>query len=61
MLKTSLIQLTEAFPLSADVDSNIKVGSGGGGDKTVKKSLPHIKAIIKATSYLTPNANIIFT
>ena len=60
MLRTSLTQSTKALSLSADVSGYVAVGSGGGGNETVKRLPLYTKATIGAIGYLTPDAKVAF-
>ena len=58
MPKTSLILLAKLSPLLVDVVCNGEVGSVGGADEIVKRSLPKIKAIIVAIVHLILIGNV---
>ena len=60
MLKISPTQSAEPLSLSPNMVGNIKVDSGGGGDKTVGRSPLYIKSTIGAMGYLTPNTKLAF-
>ena len=56
----SLAQLAKRLLLSVNVIFDIGISNGSGNDKTVKRLLIYKKSIIRNTSYVTPNAKVVF-